>query len=96
MSSDPSAIGRSDLLVAPGATETIGVPLPDTVVSYIRANGPTTVSVTADNGLVPPCDEIAELAAGCAEFTQSPDYDLSDGDGITRIISTELTVAVGT
>jgi hypothetical protein len=39
--------GRSDLLVNAGATRTIGVPLPASVLTYLRSNGPTTFTLYA-------------------------------------------------
>lgn len=98
MQEDPDyGDGRSDLLVDPGATLTIDVPLTDAARDFLRSHSPTTLGVTADNLLVPPCEEITELAAQCAEFVNAPDYDLSKGDGINRLISGELTiVAPGT
>jgi hypothetical protein len=87
------AEGRSDLLVEAGTTRTIAVPLPASALAFLRSDGPTSLMVNADNGLVPPCGEIAQLAASCAEFTQAPGYEVRDGDGIDRIIAAELTVA---
>ena len=40
--------GRSDLLVNGGATRTIGVPVPAAAIAYVRSQGPTPLSVTAD------------------------------------------------
>lgn len=42
--------GRSDLRVDAGATRTIGVPLPDLALAFLRSHGPTTSSVHVDSG----------------------------------------------
>ncbi|MBP1823166.1 hypothetical protein [Mycobacterium sp. OAE908] len=61
--SSPGAFsGRSDLVVAAGATRTIGVPLPPSAIAYLRANGPTTCYVTAD----------ARASAGLSQQADGP------------------------
>jgi len=92
---DDSSSSRSDLLVDAGTTRTIGVPLSAAALEYLKSHGPVTLSVTADNGLVPPCEDIPQLAAGCAEFTAAPDYEFADGDGITRLVVANLSVSAG-
>jgi hypothetical protein len=90
---DDSFSSRSDLLVDAGTTRTISVPLSAAALEYLKSHGPVTLPVTADNGLVPPCEEIPQLAAECAEFTSAPDYEFADGDGITRLVVAQLTVS---
>jgi hypothetical protein len=46
--SGPTFSSRSDLVVNADATRTIGVPLQPAAIAYLRSNGPTTLSVTAD------------------------------------------------
>jgi hypothetical protein len=40
--------GRSDLVVDPGATRTIGVPVPAGALAFLRSRGPTALDVNAD------------------------------------------------
>jgi len=61
---DPFALGRSDLLVDAGASATLGVLLPDSLVAYIRAHNPAKVFVIADAGPALGCDGKAETPTG--------------------------------
>jgi hypothetical protein len=70
----PTLGGQSDLLVDRGATRTFGIPLGAGAIAFLRSHGPATVDVTADNGLVPLCDQIPQ-PAGCVEMTQPPNWD---------------------
>ena len=49
----PGYCGRSNLLVNAGATRTIGVPLPATMLAFLRSNGPTPAVVHGDSGQTP-------------------------------------------
>jgi hypothetical protein len=87
--------GKSDLFIEGAATQTIGVPLSTEALAYLESQSEATVTVTADNGEIPPCQEIPLLAAGCAQYTHVSDYVSTDGDGIERTIVADLTVAGG-
>lgn len=82
--------GQTDEQVDPGATRTLGVPLPTPALGVVHATGSANVDITVDNRGVPRCEEIPQLAAKCAAIPTAPNG--NKPEGIIRLIHADLTV----
>lgn len=81
---------RADQAIDPHATRTFGVPLTTPMLSWLHTNGTAPGWVVSDNGGVPKCAEIPELAAKCASLPLGPGGNRHEG--IDRIVVADLTL----
>ena len=85
--------GRSDLLVDAHSTRVLGVPLSRCAQRLLHQQGRLAVFVGGDANLIPPCDQIADLAAECRKFESAPGYAPMEGDGLDTLVSGSIVLA---
>lgn len=91
LTSMPLGCGRTEEQVDPGATRTLGIPLPTPALGVLHAMGPANLRIIVDNSGVPECEKIPQLAAQCAAIPPTPNG--MRPEGIVRLIGADVTVA---
>lgn len=79
------SLGRIDLDLGANQTRVLAIELSDAAREFVESRELVQVNLTADTGLVPPCEDIPALVSQCDEFTSAPEYEPSFGDGIERV-----------
>lgn len=84
--------GQSDLIIPAHETRSLAVPLSPCAREQVAKRGRVRMYLTADAGLVPACSKIRALAQECHRFVTRPGYSPDEGDGLNRLVTTELTL----